>query len=678
MRIMDAKTVVKIAAAVALVAGLTALAVFRPQPSGPVDDWNEMASEPANAAPEFPQDLTWLNTDRPISLADLRGKIVVLDFWTYCCINCIHVLDDLARLEAKYPEELVVIGVHSAKFLGERDSDNIRQAILRYGISHPVVNDADMRIWRSYNVHAWPTLVIIDPAGSIVATHSGEGIYDLFDQTIARMVDQFDAEGTLDRRSLDIPLERESVGDSLLSFPGKVLADEVSGRLFIADSNHNRIVVVSLADSAVRQVIGSGRAGLNDGPAGEATFNNPQGMALDGETLYVCDTNNHAIRAIDLAGGTVSTIAGVGAQGAWGAGGGRADDTPLNSPWDVVLIDRALYIAMAGPHQLWRLDLEAGTAAPYAGSGREGRVDGPLQQAALAQPSGLTTDGLKLYFADSEVSCIRSADLDLRGGVATLVGGDLFDFGDVDGVGDAARLQHPLGVAYDDGVIYVADTYNNKIRRLIVDERRIEAFVGSGRAGLADGDDPTAAAFDEPAGLSIAAGKLYVADTNNHVIRVVDLAGSAVTTLTISNAETLVSAADAGPDQAFTGQQIYLPARTIRPGARSIALQIDLPADLKLTPGAPSSVTIHSADQAVLHADAAPAALGALWQEVPVTAVAGSTTLTVDVSLFYCTTGRESLCYFTRLRLTVPVTVDGEAEEDKILLRVSPTIAAGL
>jgi len=696
MRIMETKFWT-LAAAALLTAGLVALLILHPwagpaerdpsyaplEPPEPAQktenrQGTEMAPEPSNPAPEFPAGLDWLNTDRPISLADLRGKVVLLDFWTYCCINCMHVLEDLARLEEKYRNELAVIGVHSAKFTGEKDSQNIRQAILRYNISHPVVNDADMRIWRSYNVHAWPTLVLIDPAGGIAAVQSGEGIYERFDRMIADLVGRFDAQGKLDRRSLGTVLEQESVGDSLLSFPGKVLADEASGRLFIADSNHNRIVVVSLDDMTVQQIIGSGRPGLNDGAASSATFRNPQGMALDGGTLYVCDTDNHGIRAIDLANREVRTVAGLDPQAAWGAGGGKATETPLNSPWDLELIDGVLYIAMAGSHQLWRLDLKGSTIAPYAGSGREGRVDGPLAVSALAQPSGLTTDGQKLYFADSEVSCIRSADLDLGGKVMTLVGGDLFDFGDVDGVGDRARLQHPLGVVYDNGVLYVADTYNNKIKRLIVDERRIEAFAGSGQAGLVDGEDAMAVAFDEPAGLSVAAGKIYVADTNNQVIRVVDITTRAVSTLKINNARALVDSGFDGAIGSFAGEQVYLPEQTIRPGASVMKVEVDLPAGLKLTPDAPSSVTVLSADEAVLQVDAGEAKLFELGQEAPITAMVGSTTLTVDVSIFYCSEGRESLCYFRQLRLFVPVTVKAGAEQDRILLRPSPAVAAGL
>ncbi|HEX8091522.1 MAG TPA: thioredoxin-like domain-containing protein, partial [Blastocatellia bacterium] len=472
-------------------------------------------------APDFPAGIEWLNTDRPLFLRELRGKVVVLDFWTYCCINCMHIIPDLKKLERKYASELVVIGVHSAKFAGERETDNIRQAILRYEIEHPVVNDKDMTVWQQFGVRAWPTLLLIDPAGKVVGYTSGEDIYEPFDKLIGKIVDAFGAKGQLDRRPLKLRLERYRAPAAMLAFPGKVLADEKSKQLFIADSNHNRIVVVSLEDASVREVIGGGGAGASDGRFADSSFNHPQGMAFDGRVLYVADTENHAIRAIDFERRAVTTIAGTGEQSRhYVLFGGQGLQTPLNSPWDLVLHDGLLYIAMAGPHQLWRMNPKTGGIAPYAGSGREDIIDGPLAEAALAQPSGITTDGRRLYFADSEVSAIRSASLDPGGNVETVVGQGLFDFGDRDGRGPEVRLQHPLGVVYHAGALYVADTYNNKIKRILPESKSAETLAGTGEGGLRDG---AGAAFDEPGGVSAAFGKLYVADTNNHAIRVVDL-----------------------------------------------------------------------------------------------------------------------------------------------------------
>ena len=374
-------------------------------------------------APEFPEGMEWLNTDRPLSVRQLRGKLILLDFWTYCCINCIHIMPDLKKLERKYANELVVIGVHSAKFTAEKGTENIRQAILRYEIEHAVVNDHNMQIWQEYAVRSWPTLYLIDPTGKIVAYMSGEGVYAQLDGFISKVIETFDAKKLIDRRPLNLKLERQRAPNSILAFPGKVLADEKSKQLFIADSNHNRIVVVSLDDSTVKEVIGSGEIGLNDGSFEIASFNHPQGMVLDGGTLYVADTENHAIRSVDLTKRVVTTIAGTGEQLQRRVlFGGQGKQTQLNSPWDLTIQNGILYIAMAGPHQLWQMNPKTGGIAPFAGSGREARVDGPLTEAALAQPSGITTDGKKLYFADSEVSSIRSADLDPTGRVNTIVG----------------------------------------------------------------------------------------------------------------------------------------------------------------------------------------------------------------------------------------------------------------
>jgi len=487
-------------------------------------------------APEFPA-LDWLNTDRPLRMDDLRGKVVVLDFWTYGCINCQHVIPDLKRLEEKYARELVVIGVHSAKFEHEGDTDNIRRIILRYELEHPVVNDKDFAVWRTYGVQAWPTLVVVDPAGNIVGQRSGEGIYETFDEVIGSLVAEFDARGQIDRTPLAFKLEKEMVPETVLSFPGKVLADAQGGRLFVADSNHNRIVIADLETYRVLRVVGGPESGFADGDFASARFFRPQGMALrtDGAVLYVADTENHAIRAVDLGGETVETVAGTGRQTRTYPGiGGPGTAVALNSPWDLEMVGGYLYVAMAGSHQLWRMDLASGVIEPWAGSGREGISGGPLASATLAQPSGLTADGEWVYFADSEASAIRAAGLEAGGGkVRRIVGTGLFDFGDVDGVGDWARLQHPLGVGYNpgDGLLYVADTYNSKIKAVDPETREARTLLGG------DGADPL---LYEPGGLDVAGGRLYVADTNNHAVRVVELDTLETSTVTLQDVEGLL------------------------------------------------------------------------------------------------------------------------------------------
>ena len=443
-----------------------------------------------------------------------------------------HVFPQLRELEKRYDRELAVVGVHSAKFSAEQDTHNLRKAVLRYDIEHPVVNDKEFRVWNDYGARAWPTLIFIDPQGKVIGKHEGEITVDAFDQVLSEMVKQFDQRGLMDRRPLRFKLEREKEWERPLSFPGKVLADAASGQLFIADSNHNRVLVASL-DGQVTHVVGTGEKGLKDGSFGQAAFDDPQGMTQSNGTLYVADTKNHAIRELDLAGQRVRSIAGTGQQAMMFHGGGPGPSTALNSPWDLALYDGTLYIAMAGFHQLWRLDLGTQEVRPHAGSGRERIVDGPLDQAQLAQPSGIATDGKMLYFTDSETSSVRTANLDRTGSVNTIVGLDLFTFGDVDGTGDEVRLQHPLGIDVHEGVLFITDTYNNKVKRIVPATRDVATILGSGQPGSEDGVGRQAQ-FHEPGGLSVADGKVYIADTNNHAIRVADLDSHQVSTLELS------------------------------------------------------------------------------------------------------------------------------------------------
>ena len=510
------------------------------------------------AAPEFEPGLAWLNTAGPLSLKkDLKGKVVLLDFWTLCCINCIHIQPDLKKLERKYPNELVVVGVHSPKFDNEKDSRSIRKAILRYEIAHPVVNDADHKVWNAYDVEAWPTFMLIDPEGYLVGYTSGEGNYDVLDSVIAKVIAEHKTKKTLDERPLRFDLARyREKGDTPLFFPGKVLADEPGKRLFIADSTHHRVVVTDLDGNKVA-VIGTGQPGFADGAFDKAQFDDPQGLAVKGDTLYVADRKNHAVREVDLKGKRVKTIAGTGQQEIDPNNRRLSRPVParsigLNSPWDLLVVGNLLYVAMAGHHQIWVIDLAKGEMLPFAGTGQETIGDGPHPFASFAQPSGLATDGTSLFVADSEGSAVRKVPLTPgRGRVETLVGaadvrGCLFNFGDQDGKGPlGAKLQHALGVAYHDGKVWIADTYNSKIRTLDPATLEVKTFVG--------GDELDGWLFgpplSEPAGISYAAGKLYVADTNAHRIRVVDVKTKQVSTLKLTGVEPPPLPKDAAPPE---------------------------------------------------------------------------------------------------------------------------------
>ncbi len=616
-------------------------------------------------APDFPPGLDWLNTEKPISLRDLRGKIVLLDFWTYCCINCMHIIPDLKKLEAKYAKELVVIGVHSAKFTTEKGTDNIRQAILRYEIEHPVINDRDFDVWKSYAARAWPTLILINPKGKIVGAHSGEGIYEIFDNAIGQMAAYFRGHGVLDEKPVNFKLEKFSAPPSLLSFPGKVLADEKNDRLFISDSNHNRVIITTL-EGKVLDVIGDGAVGTRDGAFAEAELNHPQGMALDGEALYICDTENHLIRKADLKARTVETLAGTGEQARRFNVLGVGTSVALNSPWDAVMHHGMLYVAMAGPHQLWVVDPKTREAKPYAGSGRESHKNGSLREAELAQPSGITTDGQSLYFADSEVSSIRAASLPPGDAVSTVVGKGLFDFGDIDGVGETVRLQHPLGVVYLNGKLYVADTYNHKIKEIEIAKRESKTYAGTRDRGTRDGDRKKAQ-FNEPGGITATSKALYVADTNNHLIRTIDLQTGQVGTLQLQGLETLTKHAV----RKFRGRVIEVAKQTVAPGAGSISLSFALPAGYKYNQGAPFYVAYRTSDdQAVKITDKETArnfTEPKFPLEIPIEAKQGESVATIDAVIYFCNDEKEKVCLVDNVRVNVPLEVkDGGQKQAKV------------
>ncbi|MGD9722181.1 MAG: thioredoxin-like domain-containing protein [Pirellulales bacterium] len=656
-------------------------------------------------APSLDGGIEWINTAGPIELKQLRGKFVLLDFWTYCCINCMHILPELKKLEHAYPNEIVVIGVHSAKFETEQDSKNIKEAVLRYEIEHPVINDANHVVWDKYGVQSWPTLCVIDPEGNFVARNGGEIDFETLDQFFKKAIGYYQKKGLIDATPLRFELAAYQAPQTPLRFPGKVLADEKSGRLFIADSNHNRIVVTKL-DGTLLETIGSGRIGDDDGGYDAATFDHPQGMALSKDLLYVADTENHLLREVDLKKKRVRTIAGTGKQGhGWpgmdefkaGIGARPAKfkfagpplKTDLNSPWALWIHGRDLYVAMAGSHQIWKMPLaRTGEIGPFAGNGREDIVDGPLLPAepyalgfsSFAQPSGLSSDGKLLYVADSEGSSIRAMPFAPDGEVATVVGtswvpaGRLFTFGDVDGQGQSVRLQHALDVVFHDGQLYVADTYNNKIK--VIDPRKTTSrtIAGDGQPGLAD----SPANFDEPAGLSYAAGKLYVADTNNHAIRTVDLArNNKVATLEIKGLEPPV-APQLDKRPSFPGaKEVDVAATQLRPMDGKVKLQValELPSGYKINAQAPLRYLVEaSSAKGPIGRDAldkltdAPRTAPSFDIELPVAEAAGTDRLKISLAYYYCQDGSEGVCKAGSVIWTVPINIAADATNSSVSL----------
>lgn len=426
--------------------------------------------------------------------------------------------------------------MQSAKYPAEGNRDNLRHAVARYDIHHPVVNDPEHRIWDSYAVSAWPTLVFVSPDGQVIGRHAGEVPFEALDELLQRLIDEYENGAVLSRRQLDLGVQAFNRSDDQLSFPGKVLAGPQS--LFIADSGHHRIVVTDLG-GRVHQLIGHGSPGLADGDVESARFYRPQGMALDADAgiLYVADSENHAVRAVDLRAGHVRTVAGTGEQARRIIRRGAARDTPLSSPWDLVLHEGRLYIAMAGLHQLWVLDLASQAVEVWAGTGHENLRDGSRETAWLAQPMGLSVRDGQLYVSCAEAQAVRRIDLG-TGDVTTLVGEGLFDFGDTDGHMRAARLQHNQDVAASDGAVYIADTYNNKIKALDLRSGEVWTYLGSGRAGARDGSGINSD-FNEPTGLSLHEGTLFIADVNNHLIRTADLHTGYVGTLELQGQSTV-------------------------------------------------------------------------------------------------------------------------------------------
>ncbi|MFF1557925.1 NHL domain-containing thioredoxin family protein [Streptomyces sp. NPDC058279] len=416
-------------------------------------------------APELIGKGGWLNTGgRDLTLADLRGKCVVVDFWTFCCINCLHVLDELRELEEKHRDTVVIVGVHSPKFAHEAEHAAVVDAVERYEVHHPVLDDPELATWKQYAVRAWPTLVVIDPEGYVVAQHAGEGHAHAIERLVAELEAEHAAKGTLRRG--DGPYVAPEPVATDLRFPGKALLLG-NGNLLVSDSTRHQLVELAPDGESVVRRIGSGERGF-----GPDAFSEPQGLALlpDGRVV-VADTVNHALRTYDPATGAVETVAGTGRQ--WWQGSatsGPALEVDLSSPWDVAWWQGKAWIAMAGVHQLWTWDPEAGTVAVAAGTTNEGLVDGPAAEAWFAQPSGLAATEDRLWVADSETSALRYLEPAPEGEagyvVRTAVGTGLFDFGHRDGDAAQALLQHPLGVtALPDGSVAVCDTYNHALRR---------------------------------------------------------------------------------------------------------------------------------------------------------------------------------------------------------------------
>lgn len=426
----------------------------------------------------------------------------------------------MRKLEERYSREIAVVGVHSGKYTTERKTARIRDASIRLGIEHVVVNDRQFRVWRSYAVNAWPTIVVIDASGHVIGQHAGEFTLEEIEPFLQRTIEDARSSGELQPRAEHDAPDSPTVPPGRLRYPGKV-ALSGDGRLAIADSGNHRVLIARLSSDGtaanVERAIGGVR-GFADGAAGEARFDYPQGLAFDGDRVFVADAGNHAVRLIDTQSGDVRTIAGTGHQ-LRTAADRRAG--ALSSPWDVAITGGRLYLAMAGSHQIWSVSTSGADLRVHSGNRHEDIMDGPQMEAALAQPMGIVAhpSSGRLFFVDAESSAVRWADLDPQGSVGTLIGTGLFDFGDRDGIGDAALMQHQQAIAFaDDGRLLVADSYNDALKWVDPDSRRAETWIRG---------------FNEPSGLAVDARRVYVADTNAHRVAVVDRESGNVRTLSL-------------------------------------------------------------------------------------------------------------------------------------------------
>jgi hypothetical protein len=520
---------------------------------------------------------------------------------------------------------------------------------MRHGLDHPVVNDVNFQVWQSYTVKAWPTLVVIDPQGKIVHTQSGEILAEEFAPSIEALINEFERKGDLDRTPLDLVAERIQEPIRPLNYPAKVLLTD-KGMLYIADTGHHRILEVQLDEEGLAgdivRVFGSGQPGLQDGPADTATFHGPHGLALSGDTLYVADTENHAIRAIELEQSLVRTVAGTGEKAHGSFNLGQPTDTPLRSPWALLVVDDIIFIAMAGIHQIWAL-LQEEQIGPFFGNGREALVDGDQMQSSFNQPSDLSLGMGYMFVADSEASAIRAISLlEQKPHVVTLVGQGLFEFGDVDGMGSIVRLQHPTGLTFYDGLVYIADSYNHKIKTLDPTTGQVKTLIGMGQPGQADGAFGEAELF-EPEGIVAANGRLYIADTNNHLVRVANLASGTLHTLMLRDLERLQPVR--GDEDERPPDLRYDPL-LVMPGQVTLYFDIELPAGYKFNAEAPLTFQVRVSQNGP----------GIVYtfdpEEVPTVKldINSDQDLTFDLTLYYCEAEEERLCLIHEARFVVP------------------------
>ncbi|HET9031351.1 MAG TPA: thioredoxin-like domain-containing protein [Dokdonella sp.] len=461
--------------------------------------------ESRSPAPDFPAILDWVNVPEAPTLADLRGRVVLLWFWSYDNVHCWNLLPDLAWLESRFNDGLTIFGIHCPKYPHQRDSEKVLKAVNRLGIRHPVASDANLDLWQQYDVDAWPSAVLIDAEGLVAAVIPGEGRRQDLDEKISQLLDEAAERDLREYEAASVASRPEPAMP--LRFPGKLLATD--SRLYVSDSGHHRVLECN-HDGRIMRQFGSGDRGYWDGRNEECGLADPQGLAIRDEFLYIADRGNHAVRRVRLESGEMETVLGNGEQGRVRPHNAEAVSTPIGSPSDLAIVADKIYVVSSSQNQIWELDLARDTVDVFAGNGKLALQDGLSLDSSFAQPSGITTSGLQLLIADAASSSIRLVRL-IDGRVSTLVGSGLYEHGDVPGTRDTARLQNPLDVAMDPrGIAFIADSYNGKIKALSLKSGAVRALNVNHE-------------LLEPGGLSIAAGALWIANTNAHEVVRIDL-----------------------------------------------------------------------------------------------------------------------------------------------------------
>lgn len=628
-------------------------AVSRPTPSATVDvEAHELAVPETHrpAAPSFEGATGWLNVTRPLNAEDLRGHVVLVDFWTSCCINCLHTLPALKELEARFPaSSFLVVGVHSPKFETERGTDRLEAIARQYRIQHPIAVDGNMAIWDRWGASSWPTLALIDSSGRIAWVGHGEPDVDELANVIAAEIARArDVERNL--ATTPVAVVHASTWDApAVAFPSGVAVVDAR-TLAVSDTGNGRVLLVA-RDGHVVRALGEGELLL------------PHGLSVHQGFVYVADTDHHQVKRIRISTGDVEVVAGTGEIGfaplrdQWR----RGSEVALRSPWATAWVGNRLFLALAGSHQIAEVDVTDGRVRGFAGDGREALRDGERMDASFAQPSALATDGTELFVLDSESSSVRAIHL-RTSHVRTLVGRGLFEFGLVDGTPDVARLQHPLGLAFAAGALWIADTYNNAMRR-------VEIASGATSTRLASTNHD---ALYEPAAVAADGDTLWIADTNHHRIVSLRASNGPSRVVAFRDAPTPSHVVASVPVDRLASREFetveFEPLPTVPGQSTTLRVQFSLPEGTVVNEEAPFSLVLRRASEARI-AGLPVERLGRDVQtgftlQVELASRSSQGDASLDLQMVVCDDVRHAACVPVERTIHIPLRAAGNAPGD--------------